>query len=866
MNTLRIIFVVLLGSVSMAMGAGLNRLTDFQRITNPPPRTLFMVVTGDNATVSHAIEDTNLVNFLIGQPNFPDPGEPSNGNKGDITVSGGEWRVNSHVTNGMNSAILGKLGTNGGTAFDLVARPTDQDATPLLIYGASGQDSDLFLIRDFSGATLFGIGYDGAMHGPGLDSPRLTSSATDGYVWTASGTTGKGVWAPPSAADLSNLNGATNGLNTRVGALETRATNLEGATNGLTTRAAAVETRATNLEGATNGLHTLVANLTGATNGLRADVVNLQGATNGLNGRVANLEGSTNGLHTAVLAKLNTNSGTAFNLIARPVDSDDTPFTIRGISGQDTFLFAIFDSTDTPLFRVSEEGVLSGNVGASARLASSSTVGHVWTATDTEGRGSFQAPTGGGGLIQVGAISNFTMTVGDNLHVNGTNRQWRYVPTTNASIVFSNLFLNQPVRLRIETTNLTAGWALTFNIPAASWGSNGVPIIRTNGGWTEIEVVKVSALETNAYVVYQPRFKLTADGLCIQYLTNFLTGEVIVTNTCTGGISGADTVSNITVSATANVLLDFAAANVFKLKLLTNANYIFTNQSSLNRRGKVYFQQDTNGQRLVTQSVAGGLLQTNANMQPTTNANALDLLEVEQGFFTTNLLAWWPQNFQPRVAFTNSLADGGGGGGGGGISDDFNRSNNDSLGGNWTEAVTDIDIDSNTASAPGEFNNLPSYAIHNTPLSTVNQYIKSSLTFSGNSQPSVFFRYTDASSAFYELRFDVVNNRAKFFHWTADGGTATEITTLTALTISSPVTVGVTLTGTGNSTEVRVWLSPSGNAPDSAISWGGDTTPDATITDNPSSAVDSGLKVGIGVGASSAGAVTHDDVFGGDIP
>lgn len=132
--------------------------------------------------------------------------------------------------------------------------------------------------------------------------------------------------------------------------------------------------------------------------------------------------------------------------------------------------------------------------------------------------------------------------------------------------------------------------------------------------------------------------------------------------TAVAGATGGDIVSNVVVSSTANVLLDFAAANVFKVLLLTNATITYTNQSYLNRRGKVFYQQDTNGQRLVEMALAGGLLQTNANLQPTTNANALDLLELESSFFATNVMAFWPQNFQPRIAATNSLAGGSGGG------------------------------------------------------------------------------------------------------------------------------------------------------------------------------------------------------------
>lgn len=122
------------------------------------------------------------------------------------------------------------------------------------------------------------------------------------------------------------------------------------------------------------------------------------------------------------------------------------------------------------------------------------------------------------------------------------------------------------------------------------------------------------------------------------------------------------TVSNVLVDSVSDKVLDLATFDTFKVHLLTNANLILSNASSLNKPAKIYYQQDTNGTRTVLLSVAGGLLQTNAVMQPTTNANALDLLELMPGWFSTNLLAWWPQNFQPRVAFTNSLADGGGGG------------------------------------------------------------------------------------------------------------------------------------------------------------------------------------------------------------
>lgn len=159
-----------------------------------------------------------------------------------------------------------------------------------------------------------------------------------------------------------------------------------------------------------------------------------------------------------------------------------------------------------------------------------------------------------------------------------------------------------------------------------------------------------------------------SNSLAIQQLNNVgvgtpANGDILSWNSAMGRwtngvVPGGDVVSNITVSATNNVLLDFGAANIFKLTLLTNWTETFTNVTLLTKKGYVYYQQDTNGVRLLNNYyVSGGLLQTNAteNMQPTTNASALDLLEIMPGFFTTNLIAYWPQDFQPRIKFTNSL-------------------------------------------------------------------------------------------------------------------------------------------------------------------------------------------------------------------
>jgi len=130
-----------------------------------------------------------------------------------------------------------------------------------------------------------------------------------------------------------------------------------------------------------------------------------------------------------------------------------------------------------------------------------------------------------------------------------------------------------------------------------------------------------------------------------------------------GGGSSAFRVQDTVITNEAPVVLNLSDYDVFKLKILTNYSLKFTNTADLTSKAYVYYQQDTNGgwSNLLT-SVHGGLIQTNAYLQATTNANALDLLEVVPGFFTTNLMAYWPQNFQPRVPFLDTIGGGGGGG------------------------------------------------------------------------------------------------------------------------------------------------------------------------------------------------------------
>lgn len=182
--------------------------------------------------------------------------------------------------------------------------------------------------------------------------------------------------------------------------------------------------------------------------------------------------------------------------------------------------------------------------------------------------------------LQVGSVSNLTMTVGDNLHVNGTNRTWGYTASTNASLVFTNLQLNTPVELTVFPSSASAGWALTFDgLQPQSWGSNGVPVIATNGGPTIISVVRVSSTETNAYIVDSPLFKLLA-GENIVFSTNFanltITASLKSSPTNIAGITYSMNTPGITVS---NLTVNFGSTNVYFLAGLTNA--VLTNMVEL---------------------------------------------------------------------------------------------------------------------------------------------------------------------------------------------------------------------------------------------------------------------------------------------
>lgn len=204
------------------------------------------------------------------------------------------------------------------------------------------------------------------------------------------------------------------------------------------------------------------------------------------------------------------------------------------------------------------------------------------------------------------------------------------------------------------------------------------------------------------------------------------------------------------------------------------------------------------------------------------------------------------------------------------FSDNFNRSNGDSLGSSWVEAAGDVDISANTAvpTASSLALNLAIYS--GSPTVTPFQFAKVTLPTAANNNNYAYlvFRYSDSASPFYAISFRRTSSQVAWHKFSNSADNAgTTIGSPATLSIAQGNSFGVTLDGTGDNTIVRIWKNPSGSSPTSVTNWGGDTTPDVTFTTNPgTNAVDSGNFVGIAGRQQTASSLAFDSFSGGDIP
>lgn len=317
---------------------------------------------------------------------------------------------------------------------------------------------------------------------------------------------------------------------------------------------------------------------------------------------------------------------------------------------------AVFNSsknlTNSPGVTTTEleylDGVTSG-IQAQINAISGGSTNAVTNASPTSASGSLPV------LTDRVTVTNSGVNIDRSTNVTGVQALTASGPVTNKSGTYVGgagnssvawLDTNTALSVSAQIAHGTVRSNLNLYLPTNGMGGNhaGIMVWTNAGGGTNAQAT-IAAIGSN--------LSLSSDGKTLS---------------ATGGSGASDIETNIVQSTTNNLVFDFGAANIFRVHLLTNWSMTYSNTSKLtnfpNQHATIYFQQDTNGQRILNNfKSADGIVQTNANQQPTTNANALDVLEVVPGFFRTNVLTYWPQNFQPRIGFTNSLASGGGGGG-----------------------------------------------------------------------------------------------------------------------------------------------------------------------------------------------------------
>lgn len=346
---------------------------------------------------------------------------------------------------------------------------------------------------------------------------------------------------------------------------------------------------------------------------------------------------------------------------------------------------AFFSNSVSAVGNIASDGDLSGqNITASgdingAYITASAAIGtaalNLGNPTPSSllmvnGNGDATNVTLGSGLSLAGTTLSASASGGTNnpiLFSGGTltliaNQTSRHKHSTDASFAFAlSGASNQSARVFAEFQNTSTNTIYATN-------ATGFYDVALASNVTVIPIAGRSVLLMDAYLSVSNNWvaNLSGAAYALEFsngtkATNHTTKTVTYTAPSGGGSSSFNS-TNITVSTTNEVVIDVAAFDIANLKLLTNLNTLtFSNASTMGKRGAVYLRQDTNGTRTISNwKVAGGVLQmpTNHTTTITTNANAADLLEVMPGAENTNIWAWWPQDFHPRIGFTNSIASG----------------------------------------------------------------------------------------------------------------------------------------------------------------------------------------------------------------
>jgi len=196
------------------------------------------------------------------------------------------------------------------------------------------------------------------------------------------------------------------------------------------------------------------------------------------------------------------------------------------------------------------------------------------------------------------------------------------------------------------------------------------------------------------------------------------------------------------------------------------------------------------------------------------------------------------------------------------FSDDFNRSNNSTVGNGWSEYDSTWSISSNTVTYGSSDTG---FLVNGTALSGTTQYarLKLSTMVSGKNQ-GIFLRGTESGDYFYIIWAD-----RTYTMW-GDASGNVQINN-GGISWSSGDVIGVIVKGSGNDTVVSLWKNPTNTVPYSGGGACTDTakpcwdnagdTPDLQLTNNPTSPANTGTYNGIvhyGTGLYS------DDFYVGD--
>lgn len=143
-------------------------------------------------------------------------------------------------------------------------------------------------------------------------------------------------------------------------------------------------------------------------------------------------------------------------------------------------------------------------------------------------------------------------------------------------------------------------------------------------------------------------------------------------------------------------------------------------------------------------------------------------------------------------------------------------------------------------------------------------YVKITPTFASTYEYlNIVIRWTDSDSPHYVIGFSITEQNWFWNYMSALDTGEHAIDGPDSLTFSSENPIGITWTGTGASTRIRVWVNPTG-LPSTALVWNGDDTPTATFDAAPGEyEVDSGVYVGIFQFGSGNSYV--DDFYAGDL-